>query len=60
MQSQVRTGFWSQVSLEGFLAPYFVVSGVIYPNFYENVLYLLGYVPTKFGKAAPNICWDNS
>ena len=44
--------------MEGFVAPYFVVrggGGAIYPIFYENVPYPLGYVPTKFGNDVTNI-----
>ena len=45
--------FWG-----GFLALHFVIWGAIYPNFYDYVPHPQGYVPTKFGRAAPNSFQD--
>ena len=58
MQSQARKHYWAQAVFGGFLALHFVIWGAIYPNFYDYVPHPQGYVPTKFGRAAPNIFQD--
>ena len=49
--------------LRGVLTPLYFIGGIIYPHLYDFVRHPHGFVPTKYGRAAPNIVqgkWRNS